>query len=499
MESVWHATHPPSHPSNRLVPGTHFDTVVAGAGLTGITTALLLARTGHRVAVLEARTAGAVTTGNTTGKVSLLQGLVLSDIRHHHSDNVLRAYVDGNRAGQAWLLSWLDTNGIDYQRRDAFTYAGTDDGLAALRRELAACEAAGLDVGWSEPTGLPFAIGALRLADQVQIHPLVVLSGLIAEFLAEGGMLIEGARVTGAASGPPVTVSTTLGEVTAGQLVLATGVPILDRGGYFAKLSPHRSYAATYRIPGTIPDGMYLSADEPTRSLRTVVADEEELLIVGGNGHITGRADSPAEAVADLDRWTREHFPGAERVHTWSAQDYRSINRVPFVGALPRGGGDIHVATGFNKWGMTNAVAAALNLTGRIIGTPPPWAETLGRRVTKPAGVASVASLVGGVAVEAARTWVQAELHSLPDTPPAEGRGVTGRVGAGRPVAAATVDGTTCRVSAVCPHMGGIVRWNDAERSWDCPLHGSRFTADGTLLEGPATSDLPPVSDTPPG
>lgn len=495
MESVWFATHQPTTAETQpLEAGTHFDTLVAGAGLTGLTTALLLARAGQKVGVLEARRIGAVTTGHTTAKVSLLQGLTLSDVLAHQSEEVLRAYVDANREGQAWLLRLLDDHGVDYQRRTAYTYATTDDSQGALRAELDASRRAGLDVEWLEETELPFPVtGAIALRDQAQIHPLEVLDALVRELREHGGTVVEGVRVTDAnlsGSKGPLQVATPQGEVTADRLVLATGTPVLDRGGYFAKLVPMRSYATAHRVAGgTTPRGMYLSIDQPTRSLRTLPVGDEELLIVGGNGHVAGRHSSTQDLVDDLGAWTREHFPGAQMTHAWSAQDYMAADRVPYVGVLPRGGGRIYVATGFNKWGMTNAVAAGLNLSGQILEGHMPWAETLSRRSTTPASIVSALSPNLQVAYELAKDWVQAELQHLPDGAPEEGQGVVGRSG-GKPHAVSTVDGVTCKLSAVCTHLGGIVRWNDAEKSWDCPLHGSRFAADGTLLEGPAVHDL---------
>lgn len=162
---------------------------------------------------------------------------------------------------------------------------------------------------------------------------------------------------------------------------------------------------------------------------------------------------------------------------------------MPFVGTLPRGQGHIYVATGYGKWGMTNAVAAALHLSAEITGAKVLWAETLGHRITSPSVMASGALFNASVGVELARGWAGTALNDLSGTVPAEGAGVTGRDGL-RPTAISTVDDTTCAVSAVCTHLGGIVRWNDAEKSWDCPLHGSRFAADGSLLEGPATTPL---------
>ena len=491
MTSLWLDAAPPIG-SDPVPAGQHFDVVVVGAGLTGLATALLLARAGKRVCVLEARRVGAVTTGNTTGKVSLLQGTQLSAILRNHSRGVGQAYVDGNREGQAWLLRYLRDHAIGYDVRDAYTYAGTQDGLASVRAEFEAATELGLDVEWQdgiEPT-IPCA-GAVRLADQAQIDPMPVLAALVADARQHGAVIVEQTRVTGVHRGRQTRVDIPTGSLTAESVVLASGVPFLDRGLYFAKVVPQRSYGMAFRAPGPLPQGMYLSADSPTRSLRTARHGVEELLVVGGNGHTVGRARSPKALVKELTTWTTAYFPGAERTHVWSAQDYSSLNGVPFVGAMPRTGGKVLVATGYSKWGMTNAVAAALNLSSTILGGRMDWAKTLGTRITKPPAVVSGAVANAEVGVELTKGWASAELHALSDTDrrPPEGAGVVGRDGV-QPVGVSTVDGRTCAVSAVCTHLKGILTWNDQERSWDCPLHGSRFAADGTRLEGPATSDL---------
>lgn len=491
MHSIWHELHPSlADPVAPSVEGMRADTVVVGAGLSGLMTGVLLARSGHTdVVVVEERRVGALTTGHTTAKLSLLQGSRYSTILQRHSREMLSAYLEANREGQAWLTRFLDERGLTYEVRDAWTYAATENGMKQLVEEYEACRQVGLEVEWAEPQELSFEVaGAIRLTDQVQLDPLLVLDALRQEFLQHGGKLIEGVRVLDATDRRPMGITTDHGRCTADRLILATGMPFLDRGGHFATLVPQRSYVTTHAVPGDIPRGMYLSIDDPTRSLRTVPTPDGEVLMVGGNGHVTGRLDSEAEAVADLVAWTGRHFPGAQLTHSWSAQDYEPHDALPFARALATSDA-IYAVTGFNKWGLANAVAAGLNLSQQILGGQMWWADVLNSPPVRPGGVASIAGNVASVAGNLVKDWAAAELQSLPDQAPAEGEGRVGRDN-GAPVATSTVDGKTCRVSAVCTHLGGVLKWNDAERSWDCPLHGSRFAADGSRLEGPAVQDL---------
>ena len=271
--SLWLATRPVAPRSAPFEPGRRYDTAVVGAGITGLATAVLLARAGQRVVLIEKSGIGAVTTGHTTAKLSLLQGLSLSRVRSHQGDEVLAAHVSANLAGQEWLLGFLDAHGVGYQRRTAYTYATTVAGEELLTDELAASRAAGLPVTRADDTGLPYEVrAAIQLPDQVQFHPMDVLAALLAEFESLGGVLHVGVRVHGLRMGTPCTVVTLAGDVDADHVVLATGTPIVDRGAHFARLKALRSYALALEVPGapaTIPQGMYLSVDEPVRTLRT--------------------------------------------------------------------------------------------------------------------------------------------------------------------------------------------------------------------------------------
>jgi glycine/D-amino acid oxidase-like deaminating enzyme len=496
MTSLWHDRNRADQHTHHLDGGSTADVVVVGAGITGLTTAVLLARAGKNVLVLEARTAGAVTTGNTTGKISLLQGTSLTKIVARHGADLARDYVKGSREGRDWLLRYCEHNGIPVQREADYTYAQSAKEVPFARAELTAARLAGLDAEWDNDAGVPFPYhGGVRLADQAQFDPMPLLDSLVEELNDRGGRLAESARVRSVSQqGDRLRLRVHPGgdnvedvEVEAGQVVLATGIPILDRGGFFARLKPSRSYAFAFKVPGDITRPMFISAGSPTRSVRYAPTDDGERLIVGGAGHTVGRK-SPTGQLEELSSWVQNHFPGAVQTHFWSAQDYTPIDRLPYVGPILPGNEKIFVATGFNKWGMTGGTAAALLLSSRILGGRMDWArafaawsphELTGITTGVQANLEVVFHLTKGWVTPLARTG-----RSAPDN---------GGVVTGPPwhlQARCTIDGVQHKLSPVCPHLGGIVNWNDASKAWECPLHGSRFAPDGTLLEGPATQGL---------
>jgi glycine/D-amino acid oxidase-like deaminating enzyme len=479
VTSLWLDRAEPVADDELPAPGAPLDVVVVGAGLTGLTTTLLLARAGLRVACVEARHVGAVTTGHTTGKVSLLQGTHLSRIRRHGSESTARAFVDASREGMEWLLRFCDDHGVATQRRTAVTYAATTGELGTVEREHRVAGSLGLPVEWRERLDVPFPhVGATVLADQAQLDAMEVLLALATQVREHGGTIHQGRRVRSVStSGDDRVAHLDDGhDLRARHVVLATGAPILDRGLHFARLEPQRSYALAL-AGGPALDGMYLSAGSDSRSVRDAPGGA---LVVGGSGHVVGRTRSAQAHVEALRSWAAAHWPGTSETHAWSAQDYRTPDGLPFVGHLPGGGGRIHVATGYEKWGMATSVLAARAVSGDILGAEPSWAGVLHRRVPHPSGVAEVARFNLGVGASLVTGAVRTVREHLP--------GVSGPTQA-----------YECGVVGVCTHLGGLLRWNDAEDTWDCPLHGSRFTRDGEVLEGPATRPLRKRSPDAPG
>ncbi len=245
-----------------------YDQVVVGGGITGLTTGLLLAKAGQKVAVLEARHIGAAATGHTTGKLSLLQGTRLSSISSRHGKSAVQDYVDANREGQAWLREYLfHRGGLRVDERAALTFAATASGAKTVEKEFEACRAHDIPVEHVDCPELPFEIHtAIRLEAQAQIDPMVVLRALADDLRAHGGQLYEGVRVQGLRHGSPHTLTTDSGDVRADSVVIATGVPFLDRAGFFARVHPQRSYAAAFTVDEEIPPARCTSAPTTRRS-----------------------------------------------------------------------------------------------------------------------------------------------------------------------------------------------------------------------------------------
>jgi len=286
-------------------------------------------------------------------------------------------------------------------------------------------------------------------------------------------------------------VTTKSGAIRAGTVILATHLPFLDRGLFFAKCWPERSYAIAVRPGPRTPTlaGMYLSADQPTRSLR---ATAEGVLIVGGEGHKAGQDPDTSQRYAALEAWAGTELGTGEVTHRWSAHDHRSVDGLPFVGRLlPRS--NVLVATGFGKWGMTNGAAAARILSDLVIGADNPWSEVFD--ATRMGSVITSSELYKENADAAGRRLVGDRLATL-RPPPADGlapgEGGIVRLEGDKVAAFRDDDGTLHAVSPVCTHVGCLVAFNRAERTWDCPCHGSRFTVDGQVIEGPALTPLEP-------
>jgi glycine/D-amino acid oxidase-like deaminating enzyme/nitrite reductase/ring-hydroxylating ferredoxin subunit len=500
--SVWlDGLERPSFPPGPDHLSLDVDVVVIGGGITGLTTATLLVDAGATVALVEAERVGGGTTGSTTGKVTSQHGLLYADLVRRHGWDRARVYAEANQRAIETIHRLADRCAdARFEWAPAYVYATTRDDREAVERESRCAAELGLPATLTDTSDLPFEIDvALRFDDQAHIHPGHYVVGLARAFVAGGGIVAEGTRaldVDEDRDGVTVRTAGALGPgtVRARHAVVATLIPFLDIGGYFAKATAHREYGIAARLRGPTPTGMHITAGQPTRSTRPWHDGDRQGVIVVGEGHPTGRGDPRPGRWGALERWTREHFDVVSFDHRWSAQDYTTIDLVPYVGRMPFRR-HTYVATGFNKWGLTNGTVAATLLTDALTGRTNPAHEAFDARRLGGLRTAARAAVVNlEVGREFVAGWTgRLRSSSASDLAPGEG-GIVELDG--RSVAAyRDEDGRLVAVSATCTHLGCTVRWNGAERSWDCPCHGSRFATDGTVLTGPAVAPLAAIEE----
>jgi glycine/D-amino acid oxidase-like deaminating enzyme/nitrite reductase/ring-hydroxylating ferredoxin subunit len=486
-QSLWLATAAPTD-YGPLEGDVETDVAVLGGGITGLTTALLLKRDGARVVVLEGRRIGSGVTGCTTAKVTALQQTVYRQLRRRHGSDGAATYAEASLAGVELVAALTAEEGIacDLERRPAFTYAAEEGQRSTVESEHDAASAAGLPVKLVEDVDLPYAThGAVRLDDQIQLHPVRYVQGLARAVHGDGSDVFEDSAAVEVDSGDPCRIRTDRGTVRAQQVVVATHYPLLDRGFFFARLEPTRSYCIAARIPGPPPQGMSISAGETTRSVRS----HGEALVVGGEGHVTGARKAKPERYRQLEEFARKHWSATEITHRWSAQDPVSWDLLPVIGRYHPGSSRLFVASGFHKWGLSSATFGASIITDLIAGRDNRWAKRFNPSRIGARGLPKLVEMNARVAADFLGDRVTPALRGRAAEVPAGDARVI-RDGFGKTGVFRDDDGTLHALSLRCTHLGCLLRFNGAERSWDCPCHGSRFDVDGAVLEGPATRPL---------
>ena len=494
--SLWIGTTPETaYP--RATGSVSVDVAVVGGGITGLTTALLLKRAGVSVAVIESRRVALGTTGNTTAKVTSLHRVVYQELEKALGEDAARAYGEANQTAVELVAAIANEHGIecDLRRIAAYTYAESEDGAKQVRDEAELTQRLGLPGAFTESTSLPFPVqGAVRFGEQLLFHPRKYALGLAALIPGGGSHLFEESRAAGIdeVDGRYVVEVDGGATVEAGHVVIATLLPFHDPGGLFAKASPSRSYALAAKIEGALPDGMFLNVESPTRSVRPHISPEGEWLVVEGEEHKTGQDDDMPGHYEALEAWARERFPVRSIDFRWSAQDYMTPDHMPYVGRATPGSDRLLVASGFNKWGMSNGTAAAMILRDHVLGRENPWAELFdATRLNPTVSAPTIVKENLNVAKRFIGDRVAAlTAPSLDELKPGEGAVVD--LDGDKVAAYRHADGTVHAVSAICTHLGCTVKFNAAETTWDCPCHGSRFGTDGRVIEGPANRDLEP-------
>lgn len=486
--SLWWARRNPVTSPPALRPFTA-DVIVIGAGITGLTAALRLKEAGRDVAVLEARTAGSGVTGGTSAHLT-----EAIDARYHSLESSFgrdgaAVVARSSHAALVHIAERARTFDCAHEIVPGFLYTEAPDELDQLEKEHQAARRAGLNVELTRDVPLPFkTAGGVRFEHQAQIHAGAYATGLLDRCLREGVRLYEHTRVEKVEDGEPCSVHLTNGITLRAKAVFCATHAPLNRVALQTKLSHYRSYVLAYSGLH-VPPGLYWDTAEPYHYVRTADGEGSSWLLVGGEDHKTGTESKTQEHLKSLNQWSHQHFGTSVPGFQWSAQVVKPVDGLPYIG---RNSGDRHVyvATGFDGNGMTFGTVAALLVSDLIMGRPNEWEPLYHATRIKPWSSAgefvkeNSSYPVHFIGDRLARPDAQ----SLSDIAPGEGKTV--RVGDQRLAVYRDIEHKLHFLSATCPHMGCLVKFNGAERTWDCPCHGSRFTVDGEVLDGPSTKNL---------
>lgn len=477
-ESVWSKT--TVIPEQKVFSGNEeIEVAVIGAGMTGILTACLLQQAGKQVIVLEADRIASGQTKNTTAKITSQHGKIYSQLQKDYGAENARLYAKANEEAIAAYQRIIDNNQIEchFKRLPSYLYSTREK--KALQEEAELAASFGIHAYYTEETELPFSIeGAVCFENQAQFHPLEFIKALAKDLtiyeqtkvLSVNGHCIETAR----------------GHVTAKHIVFATHYPIINIPGfYFARQHQERSYVLAVSDVEPL-NGMYYSLEKDGLSLRM----EEDVLLLGGGGHRTGQAAARGtEGYEFLRNMAAKYYPGYKERACWSAQDCIPHDNLPFIGRYSIFRPYWYVATGFKKWGMTDAMLSAMILCDQICGVQNPYEKlfTPGRFHLK-AGFCALLKDLGVSVMGLAKGAFHLPFQGLSSVEPGEGKII--RIGFRRYGCFKDETGKIHRISVRCRHIGCELEWNREEQTWDCPCHGSRYDMDGNLIDAPAQTNL---------
>ncbi len=430
MESVWKSTEKmPSFP--KLDGDVKTDVLIVGGGLAGVLTAFMLEKVGVGYLLIEKEKICSGITGNTTAKITSQHGLIYGKLLRAYGEDYARMYWKSNEDAIENYRSLCRTFPCDFEEKSSFIYSVGNDGN--IISEMNALKKLGIPASYVRETELPFSVsGAIEFKNQAQFNPVKFVSAI-----SKGLNIRENTTAKEFGKG---FVTTDSGTVSAKNIIVATHFPIINKhGAFFLKMHQNRSYVAALENAQNV-DGMYLDEAEGGLSFRSY----GDLLLLGGGSHRTGK---PSDGWKPLEDFARKHYPDSKIKYEWAAQDCMTLDGAAYIGRYAKDSEGLYVATGFNKWGMTQSMIAAELLCDAITKKKNRCEE-----IYYPSRSVLHAQLFKNI--------VEAGANILTFSRPR------------------------------CPHLGCALKWNKQERSWDCPCHGSRFSEDGKLLDNPSTGDL---------
>ncbi|ATW23627.1 FAD-dependent oxidoreductase [Candidatus Formimonas warabiya] len=492
-QSYWMASTPqPGYPV--LNEDLKVDIAIIGGGFSGIACGYMLIKEGIKTCILEADHILQGTTGHTTAKITSQHGLIYSKIKSQISAEFAQQYADANESAIKLIEKIAQENHIacDYIHQSAYVYTLQDKYVKKISEEANVASSIGIKASYLEEIPLPIPVkAAVRFDHQAQFHPRKFLLALAREVAHRGSQIFEQTRIVDMEEKDQHYLLTTHQgkRVSAKKVIIASHYPCYNKNGlYFARLSSERSYVVAIQAKEKYPGGMYITAENPARSLRNQAFPGGELIIVGGEHHKTGQGKDTIQHYQALIDFANETFNVEDIPYRWSTQDCMTLDDLPYIGHFTSDTPNLYIATGYGKWGMTNSMVSAMIIKDLIVHGENPWQD-----VYNPSRQTIIASAKNFLVenLNVAEQLIDGKISSLPTEvtlKPGEGKII--EANGQRAGAYKDEQGTLHVVDTTCTHMGCELNWNSAEKSWDCPCHGSRFSYEGNVIEGPAVRPL---------
>jgi glycine/D-amino acid oxidase-like deaminating enzyme/nitrite reductase/ring-hydroxylating ferredoxin subunit len=458
---------------------------VIGAGITGLTTGIELLKLGHKVTIIEALVIGAGTTGGSTGHLDAHPDMGPRQLLKLLGEEKARLYTD-YRLKSIETIKQRCTPECDFQYVSAYQYSENRQHESDIREGFEAAQKIGLSVEWANSIPLPFLTVGYEIKNMARIHPMAYLNALLEMFLQQGGKVFEETIVSGPVEEKGTSLDAGDGRIEFEQVVCAVHCNYTDAFRVYFQTPPYQSYAVAVRVGEQCGDALYWDDNDPYYYIRRAQSDDPHLLIIGGCDHRTGEKDSmgPEECLLD---YVKTRFNVEEIVGQWNAELFEPSDGLPIIGLAP-GKENVWLATGLSGVGLTWGTAAGKILAEQISGRPTHLEDELSPSRFGLGGIVQMASEQMTTAGNYLERILPADRIDLDDLKPGEGR--VGVVDGKFTAACRSREGTIHMRNPRCVHMGGVVHWNSSMQTWDCPVHGGRFTNCGSRLYGPPEGDL---------